>query len=162
MPRTTGSWLGGGASLPPTSDEPQSYPGQLMGLPAGGPGALPGLGRRAAALTVDWLMALAVAGVLPGARSTTTLVVWVLVGAVTVALFAFTPGQLALGLRVVAVPAPAQAARGVVVSPAVAVGWRRALVRSLLLAVAIPAIIMDRDGRGLHDRLSSTALVRSR
>ncbi|GAB2915083.1 RDD family protein [Rhodococcus aerolatus] len=158
----TGSWLGGDASLPPTSDEPQSHPGELLGLPAHGPGSLPGLGRRAAAVTLDWLMALAVAGLLPGGRSTTTLLVWAAVGVVAVALFAFTPGQLVMGIRVVAVPTPAEAARGDVVSPAVAVGWRRALVRSLLLAVVLPAIIMDRDGRGLQDRLSSTALVRSR
>jgi uncharacterized RDD family membrane protein YckC len=158
----TGSWLGGDASLPPTSDAPQAHRGELLGLPADGPGALPGLGRRVAALSVDWVLALLVAGALPGPRSSVTLVLWALVGVVAVSLFAFTPGQYLLGIRVVAVPGPREAARGAVVSPALAVGWRRSLVRSLLLALVIPGVLADRDGRGLHDRLSSTAVVRTR
>ena len=33
-------------------------------------------------------------------------------------------------------------------------------IRSLLLCLAIPALIWDRDGRGLHDKAANTVLVR--
>jgi uncharacterized RDD family membrane protein YckC len=36
-----------------------------------------------------------------------------------------------------------------------------AVVRSILLALLIPALIWDRDGRGLHDRVVRTAVVQS-
>ena len=37
--------------------------------------------------------------------------------------------------------------------------WR-AVLRTFLLVLLIPAVIFDRDGRGLHDRLTDTAVVR--
>ncbi|MGX1157392.1 hypothetical protein RKD39_004970 [Streptomyces albogriseolus] len=36
----------------------------------------------------------------------------------------------------------------------------RGLLRSVLLCLAIPALVWDRDGRGLHDRLARTVEVR--
>jgi uncharacterized RDD family membrane protein YckC len=59
----------------------------------------------------------------------------------------FTPGKRLLGLRVLALDTGS-------VSP-----WRAAL-RTVLLFLAIPALIWDRDGRGLHDRLAGTVEVR--
>ena len=157
MSRWTGSWLSSGLSLPPVSDEPQDYQGQALGLPADGPGSIPSTARRVGAVTADWLMAIAVAGLVPMSRSTATLLVWAVIGVVAVALFAFTPGQLLLGLRV----APVLPAAGSAVTGA-AVGVRGAVVRQLLLALAVPAFVTDRDGRGLHDRLSGTVVLRSR
>ncbi|HRN29469.1 MAG TPA: RDD family protein, partial [Terrimesophilobacter sp.] len=40
------------------------------------------------------------------------------------------------------------------------VGWWRPWVRTLLLCLVIPAVIWDRDQRGLHDRAAGTVLVR--
>jgi uncharacterized RDD family membrane protein YckC len=40
------------------------------------------------------------------------------------------------------------------------IGIWRPIVRTLLLALLVPALIADRDGRGLHDRLAGTVLVR--
>ena len=37
----------------------------------------------------------------------------------------------------------------------------RALVRTALLCLLVPAVVFDRDGRGLHDRLTDTAVVRA-
>jgi hypothetical protein len=42
----------------------------------------------------------------------------------------------------------------------VPVGIGRLAVRGLLLAIVVPALFTDWDGRGLHDRLSGTAVVR--
>jgi uncharacterized RDD family membrane protein YckC len=65
----------------------------------------------------------------------------------TVGSVGFTPGKRLLGLRVLALDTGG-------VSP-----WR-AVLRTVLLFLAIPALIWDRDGRGLHDRLAGTVEVR--
>ena len=38
----------------------------------------------------------------------------------------------------------------------------RAVLRTALLLLLIPALIWDRDGRGLHDRAAGTAVVHTR
>ena len=65
----------------------------------------------------------------------------------TVGSVGFTPGKRLFGLRVVAVNTGR-------VNPL------RALLRTVLLFLAIPALIWDRDGRGLHDRLAGTVEIR--
>src|SRR5699024_3889783 len=40
------------------------------------------------------------------------------------------------------------------------VGIWRALLRAVLVCLVIPAGVWDADGRGLHDRLSGTAIIR--
>jgi len=37
-----------------------------------------------------------------------------------------------------------------------------ALARTVSLFFIVPALIMDRDGRGLHDRVSRTVVIRTR
>jgi hypothetical protein len=132
-----------------------AYPGERLGLPESGPNSLAPMGRRLAALMVDWLIAygLAALAMRLGAFSertlaTAVLVIWFVLGGVAVRLFGFTPGQLALRLQVVAV------------NGRVPVGIVRLVVRGLLVATVVPPLFTDWDGRGLHDRLSGTALVR--
>jgi uncharacterized RDD family membrane protein YckC len=36
-----------------------------------------------------------------------------------------------------------------------------AIVRTILLGLLVPAVIWDKDGRGLHDRVARTAVVRA-
>ena len=81
-------------------------------------------------------------------HGTPAVIAWVVVGTVSVRLFTFTPGQFALGLRVVSVGR----------SPYVGLG--RAFVRMLLVLLAVPALLTDADGRGLQDRLTNTAVLR--
>ena len=54
-----GSWLSGPPPVEPgTKDQgPNDYPGQRLGLPPTGPRSLARMGRRIAALFVDWLIA---------------------------------------------------------------------------------------------------------
>jgi uncharacterized RDD family membrane protein YckC len=113
------------------------------------------MGRRLAALMIDWLIsyglaALAMAFGVFAERmlATAVLVIWFLLGLVAVRLFSFTPGQLALGLQVASVDGR------------VPVGLGRLAVRGLLVATVIPALFTDSDGRGLHDRLTGTAVLR--
>ncbi|MEQ0766619.1 RDD family protein [Mycobacterium tuberculosis] len=126
-----------------------------MGLPDTGPGSLAPMGRRLAALLIDWLIAygLALLGVEFGVwstpmLSTVVLVIWLLLGVAAVRLFGFTPGQLMLGLVVVAVGGRRP------------VGIGRLVVRGLLIGLVVPPLFTDSDGRGLHDRLTATAVVR--
>jgi uncharacterized RDD family membrane protein YckC len=135
--------------------ESQRYPGQPLGLPAHGPGSLVGMGRRLVALFVDWLLAYGLAALamtlgLIQLRmlSTAVLVIWLVLGIVAVRLFEFTPGQLALGLRVASV------------DERLHVGLGRAAARGVMIAFVIPALFVDFDGRGIQDRVTGTAVVR--
>jgi hypothetical protein len=40
------------------------------------------------------------------------------------------------------------------------VGTGRAAVRGLLIALVLPALFTDSDGRGIQDRFTATAVVR--
>jgi cytochrome b len=113
------------------------------------------MGRRIAALFVDWFIAYGLAelamtvGIVTMATlSTAVLMIWFVLGAVSVRLFGFTPGQFALGLLVVPVDGRQH------------VGFGRAVVRGVLIAVVIPALITDTDTRGLQDKVTNTAVVR--
>jgi uncharacterized RDD family membrane protein YckC len=124
-------------------------------LPESGSGSLAPIGRRLAALLIDWLISYGLALLALGAGAiskailpTAILVIWFLLGVVAVRLFGFTPGQLALGLEVAAVDGR------------VPVGLGRLAVRGLLIGVVIPPLFVDSDGRGLHDRVTGTAVVR--
>jgi uncharacterized RDD family membrane protein YckC len=109
-------------------------------------------GPRAAAFLVDAFGAALVAGLftaphLPGNWSLLTFGV---LTACTLVVFGQTPGMRLLGLRL-AHPRP-----GHRLAP-----WR-AVVRTVLLILLVPALLVDANGRGLHDRLTVTAVVRER
>lgn len=156
-----GSWLSGsgafeGDGVSGSPDQgPNDYPGQRLGLPQSGPRSLARMGRRIAALFADWLIAYGLAalamtvGIVSLATlSTAVLVIWLVLGAISVRLFGFTPGQYALGLVVVPVDGRQH------------VGFGRAIVRGVMIALVIPALITDADLRGVQDRLTNTAVVR--
>ncbi|MEU1982434.1 RDD family protein [Nocardia sp. NPDC019395] len=176
MARVTGSWLTG-PTADPGDPEASEYKGEHLGLPREGAGSLVGMARRISAMMVDWVISLGIAALIvrpdsaqiiadadpppgvaeptafeavAGALSTPTWMVWMVIGLLAVALFGFTPGQYFLRLRVVRIDAPAR------------VGFLRALGRQLLLTFVVPALFTDGDGRGMHDRATGTAIVRSR
>jgi uncharacterized RDD family membrane protein YckC len=156
MAREIGSWLSGPEPDSGSQGQgPSDYPGQRLGLPQSGPKSLARMGRRFAALFVDWLIAYGLAAlamsfglVSMATLSTAVLLIWFMLGAVSVRLFGFTPGQFALGLMVVPVDGRQH------------VGFGRAVVRGVLIAVVIPALITDADMRGLQDKVTNTAVVR--
>ena len=126
-----------------------------------GPGSLVGMGRRIGALLLDWFTAYGLAALSVSfgfvsseeffgsqVGSTAVMVVWLLLGILSVRLFGFTPGQYVLGLRVASI------------DHRLHVGLGRATGRGLLVAFVVPALFTDADGRGYHDRLTGTAIVR--
>jgi uncharacterized RDD family membrane protein YckC len=108
--------------------------------------------RRVVAMLVDWLIAVGISALIARGMpaSSVNLILWFVIGVAAVTLFGFTPGQYFLRIRVIRVDAEAP------------VGFLRALGRQALLVFVIPALFTDEDGRGMHDRATGTAVVRSR
>ncbi|WP_151772927.1 RDD family protein [Streptomyces abyssomicinicus] len=147
-----GSWLSGPRAAAEEAGVDFGYRGQQLGLPEQGPGSVARPGRRLGALAVDWGLCMLIAyGLITDGYGQATgnwaLLIFFALGVLTVGTLGFTPGKRLFGLRVVAL------AGGTVVP------WRAAL-RTLLLCLALPALVWDRDGRGLHDRLAGTVEVR--
>jgi Predicted membrane protein/domain len=141
-----GSWLEGPAQ---TIRDPDDYPGRRLGLPEHGRGSVGRFGRRLAALFVDWGLCLLVSSAFFDADPWATLAVFTVENVLGVGTAGCTAGQCVLGLRVVRVAG----------GP---VSFVQALGRGLLLALALPALVWDRDQRGLHDRFMGTVLLRTR
>lgn len=142
------------ASRRPASDEdPQDrHPGAGFGLPAAGPGSVATTGARVAAFLIDIFGSAGVALLLPREQllgSYTSLGVWALMTVLTVGLVGMTPGHAILGLRV------ARIDRSALVG-----AW--AVPRTVLVFLVVPPLVVDGDGRGLHDRLCRTVVVRTR
>ncbi|AJC58893.1 hypothetical protein GZL_06323 [Streptomyces sp. 769] len=128
------------------------YRGQRLGLPEEGPGSIARVGRRFGALFIDWALCLLIAyGLLSGGKaqsaSNWALLVFAVMSVLTVGTVGCTPGKRLLGLRVVA------EGGGRITLP-------RVVLRTVLLVLVIPAVVWDRDGRGLHDRLARAVEVR--
>ncbi|MGQ4385051.1 RDD family protein [Streptomyces sp. SAS_270] len=147
-----GSWLSGPRAAAEDAGVDFGYRGEQLGLPEQGPGSIARPGRRLGALVVDWGLCALIASRLithgygPAASNWALLIFFVL-GVLTVGTVGFTPGKRLFGLRIV----PEGGGR---LNPL------RALLRTVLLCLAVPALIWDRDGRGLHDRLARTIEVR--
>ncbi|MFI5871211.1 RDD family protein [Streptomyces sp. NBC_00377] len=148
-----GSWLSGPRAAAEEAGVDFGYRGEQLGLPEEGPGSIARPGRRLGALAVDWGLSVLIAyslitdGYRPPATTNWALLVFLVMSLLTVGTVGFTPGKRLFGLRVVSVGTGT-------VSPA------RSAVRTVLLCLAVPALVWDRDGRGLHDRLARTVEVR--
>ncbi|MCX5390281.1 RDD family protein [Streptomyces sp. NPDC006482] len=147
-----GSWLSGPRAAAEQAGVDFGYRGRQLGLPEEGPGSIARPGRRLGALAVDWALCLLIAyGLITDGYNQATgnwaLVILLVLSVLTVGTVGSTPGKRLFGLRVVS-------ARGG------RLGFPRVVIRSVLVCLAIPALIWDRDGRGLHDRLSGAVQVR--
>ncbi|QES50454.1 RDD family protein [Streptomyces venezuelae] len=147
-----GSWLSGPRAAAEEMGVDFGYPGQRLGLPQQGPGSVARFGRRLGAVAIDWLSCQLIAfGLITGGEWTAagnwTLAVFAVLAVLTVGTVGFTPGKRILGLRVVA-------------EDGGRLGFPRVLLRTALLLLFVPALIWDRDGRGLHDRLARAIQVR--
>ena len=138
------------------------FPGNRLGLPATGPGSVAGWGRRVLALLLDWVIASLVASAVTGKPvwaggndfNTAQLVTFFGMTAILTGLAGGTIGHRVLGLRVLNLRA------GDASGYAAQVGLLGGVVRSLLICLLIPAVVYDRDRRGLHDRAANTVVVR--
>lgn len=133
------------------------HPGKELGLPASGSGSLAGWGRRIVALVIDWLLAnLAAFAIVRDnqiwdrpltALDALPLLVFAIQAWLLTAWAAGTIGQRLLGIAVLRLqPHP--------------VGLARGLLRTVLILLVVPPVVLDEDGRGLHDKAAGTIIVR--
>jgi hypothetical protein len=144
--RVIGSWLEGPVQA---TRDPDDYPGRRLGLPEQGRGSIGRFGRRLLALLVDWGLCQLVSFGFFGGDQWATLAVFTIENVLLVGTAGGTVGHRLLGLRVV------RADGG-------PISLLQALGRGVLLSLALPALIWDRDQRGLHDRFLGTMLLRTR
>ena len=140
--RRSGGWLTGAL----TSKSDSRYPGERLGLPEQGPRSVARMGRRVAALCVDWLLCTVIAVGLLHSQYWTIVVFAIEVYLLT-AVSGFTVGKRILGIRVARLDGKP-------------IGFLWALVRTLLLLTVIAPLVTDGDLRGLHDRAANTVVIR--
>ncbi|TCC33593.1 RDD family protein [Kribbella sindirgiensis] len=136
------------------------YPGNRLGLPEDGQGSVATWGRRLLALLIDWLIAGLIASVVMGRP------MWAGgsdFGVMHSALFAATTGILtgfaggSIGHRICDLRVlPVRDGKTFTAPPGLLAG----ILRALLVSLLIPAVIFDRDRRGLHDLAARTIVVR--
>ena len=135
-----------------------TYPGERLGRPESGSGSIARLGRRVAALAIDYAAATLVAvaflgydqSALPeeaGASLFSPMIVFAAVQLLFLPTLGASPGHWIMGLRLTLLHGGW-------------VGLWRPIVRTALLVLVIPAVIFDADQRGLHDKAAGTVLIR--
>lgn len=140
------------------------YPGQEWGVPEQGSGAVAPFFRRFVAILLDWILcqfiAIGVFGVpwaATGAESFVVLGIFAAENVVLISTLGSTVGHKAMGLRVFGY------------SPGMN-PWTQqrpprpegVLIRTALLCLAIPALVTDRNNRGMHDKFGKSVILRVR
>jgi uncharacterized RDD family membrane protein YckC len=124
-----------------------------------GPSSVAPMGRRLAALIIDWVLCYLIASSIVRHNVFTVtdahyqdaqlvaLLLFVVEVYLLTAVSGLTVGKRLLGLRTIRTDGS---------NP----GFRWAALRTLLLVCVIPAFLSDRDLRGMHDRAADTIVVR--
>lgn len=141
--------------MPPAAPLADADPAENR--PVEGPGSIARLAPRAVALLIDWALCSVIAmGLLgyrwggSGAEGFKPLAVFAVENLLLVSTLGMTLGHRVLGMQVQRV------------SDGAAPGLLAGAVRTVLLCLAIPAVVTDSSGRGLHDKLAGTVIVRTR
>lgn len=148
--RDWAGWLQGPRKSLESQGIELGYPGQRLGMPESGPGSIARFGRRLGALAIDWLSALAIAAALNNYLTlsldlnTLTLLVFFAHTAIFITLFSGSFGHRLFGIQIRAISGKRLSLISV-------------LVRQALICLVVPAVIYDRDQRGMHDK--ATKLV---
>lgn len=137
------------------AEEP--YPGQRLGLPAEGHGSLASWRARVSALVLDWAVCMGVAvllfgsGVLTGSgwRAWMILATFFVQSTVLAWLAGGSLGQVVCRIAVARLDRKP-------------LGFVRALLRSALVSLALPALVIGPDRRGLQDLAAGTVVINRR
>ena len=137
-----GSWMEGAPAA-------EGYvKGSSLGLPPEGPGSVAPFWRRPLALVIDWGLCLLLSGLVFSGDALADLALFAVVNVLFLSFFGATPGQYLLKMRVQPVSGR---------SPMVL----RAVVRTVLMLLLLPAVVWNRDAQPLHDVVAGTAVVRA-
>lgn len=150
--RDVGSWITGDTTSAEDPSSGPAYRGERLGLPELGPGSMASTGLRVVALVIDWFASMVIARLLFGSPDSAlssfgTLFVFFIEASLLTWLTGASFGQRIVGIRVVG-----RARR---------LGFTGAALRTLLICLAVPPLIWDADGRGLHDRAVDSVVVRA-
>lgn len=137
-----GTWIDG----PPRDDD--YVRGAELGLPASGPGSVASAGRRFLSLCIDYGIAAVGSWAFLDYDPLGIMLLFILLNLAFQTLFGATPGQFAARVRTL----PVRGAMPMLV---------RALIRTALLVLVIPAIYWNKDLQGGHDIAAGTAVVRA-
>jgi uncharacterized RDD family membrane protein YckC len=106
-------------------------------------------GRRFGALLIDWALCLAVSAFYADPRVVAwpPVLVLIVLNTIGIGLFGQTPGMALARIRCISIVDGG------------AIGLPKAFLRAILLALLIPAIIMNAERRGLHDRAAGSWVI---
>lgn len=104
-------------------------------------------GRRILAICIDWGLSLLISNAFFGGDATATLAIFAIEQMVLVGTLGYGVGHRIMGIQVTTL----DGARP---------GLLAGVVRAVLVCLVIPAVIVDADHRGLHDKAMKTILVR--
>ena len=96
---------------------------------------------------IDWAIAIGVSQIFFNYDPAANLIIFVILQIVFIPTIGASIGHRLVGLRIISIHGGW-------------VGLWRPIVRSVLLGLAIPALVWDSDQRGFHDKIAGTALIR--
>jgi uncharacterized RDD family membrane protein YckC len=110
---------------------------------------LANFGRRFGALLIDWALCLVVASFYADPRIVAwpPVLVLIVINTIFIGLFGQTPGMALAGIRCISI------------DDGGAIGLGKGFIRAILLALLVPAVIMDALRRGWHDRAAGSVVV---
>ena len=151
-----GSWLSGPKAALEDQGMDFGYPGQRFGQPKQGVGSVARMGRRIIALTLDWTAAILVTHlVFPdlvyGSEgfAAATLAIFAAEVLILTSTTGASFGYRIAGIKLISISTSR-------------INFLKVLARTGLLCLVVPALIWDRDGRGLHDKAVGTITMRAR
>lgn len=133
-------------SGPPAGSPEPRWAGEQLGLPASGPGSMAPWSRRILALFIDWGIATLISRAFFDGDELVTLGLFVASHIILIGLLGVTIGKRLMRIQVVRgqkIPGPV---------------W--STVRTLLLLLILPVILIGTDSRGAHDRAAGTVQLR--
>ena len=156
MARWTGTWLSGlgaaGVERHPEGD----WRGKRLGLPEAGTGSAATFNARLGGILVDLVVATLIGGLINGFVRDPSFATKQGAGiGALLAMYALllpTAGQT-FGMRVARIRVARLDGRPLAFLPA--------LLRGVLVVLTVPALITDRDGRGLHDKAVRSVVLRA-
>lgn len=116
-------------------------------MPEAGPGSVATFGRRLLGLAIDWALCWLISAAFLGGNAMATLGVFVVEQTVLVGTAGFAVGHRLVGVAVCRLDRA---------KPSIG----RSVLRAILLALVIPAMVFDENSRAGHDVLSGTIVVR--
>ncbi|MFT4216543.1 MAG: RDD family protein [Micropruina sp.] len=139
------------------ADAGNPYPGESLGLPESGRGALASWRARIAALIIDWAASMALAVILfgvgvlrePGWRSWMILTVFFVQSAVLTALAGGSFGHILAKI-------------GVARLDGRPIGVLRAIARQAMICLVLPTIVIGAERRALNDLVLGTVVINRR